>query len=86
MLKFRVLQRLLQTDQNWPKVYLLRQEDVMVICQDLDNDGVPELVVSALGDVQANPMAGAVYVLFLKRNAPNGPPTVKKIRKITTGR
>lgn len=52
----------------------------------MDFDGVPELVVSALGDVQANPAAGAVYVLFMNRNYPNGLPSVKKLRKITTGR
>jgi len=51
----------------------------------MDNDGVPELDVSAIGDNQGNMNGGAVYVLFLRRNPPNGLPTIKRARKITTG-
>jgi len=51
----------------------------------MDNDGVPELAVSAIGDNQGNMNGGAVYVLFLRRNPPNGLPTIKRARKITTG-
>lgn len=44
---------------------------------DLDGDGVPELLVGAVGDDDAEDSAGAVYVLFLR--ADGTPHTVSKI-------
>ena len=36
-------------------------------CQDLDGDGVRELVVGAKGDNSVGDSAGAVYMLYLKQ-------------------
>lgn len=54
--------------------------------QDLDGDGVPELMVGTIGDGRANPNAGAVHLLYLGLNATGDLlPLVKDWRKITTG-
>ena len=54
--------------------------------KDLDNDGVPELLVGTIGDNRANPNAGAVHLLYLGLNTTgDGLPVVKDWRKITTG-
>lgn len=54
--------------------------------QDLDGDGIPELVVGTIGDGRANPNAGALHLLYLGLNATGDLiPSVKDWRKITTG-
>jgi len=47
---------------------------------DLDGDGVPDLAVGAVGDDEAAPSAGAMWVLLLDNDG-----TVKSQQKITTG-
>jgi len=52
--------------------------------RDLDLDGVPELLVGAIGDNRANPNAGAIHLLLLGVNTTgDGLPMVKEWRKIT---
>lgn len=54
--------------------------------QDVDGDGIPELMVGTIGDGRANPKAGAVHLLYLGLNTTGDLlPSVKDWRKITTG-
>ncbi|KAM3570220.1 hypothetical protein VYU27_007700 [Nannochloropsis oceanica] len=53
--------------------------------RDLDQDGIPELLVGTIGDNHANPNAGAVHLLLLGLNTTgDNLPMVKEWRKITS--